>query len=261
MRRSSEESPFEAAIARLVARYRAAAEMRASAALAESVLADGMRLGDEVRRRARAAGGAPTAADVAALEEMVARLDTAIASTRAQPEMLALRSAIAGDARERSAALAAGLYADVELVAPPDHVFSPVAVRRHRRDLGETLPEPEALAEEIRALLSRGITAPAEATGSPEPIVLAPSWEAAAAEVALRLPGSDVGAKVLRHAPSGDLWCFAPQLRGGFAVCIAREAEDEWWAASPIPYPAYARRLEESLAAAGVPCERSARHA
>jgi hypothetical protein len=259
MRTPSSGSPFERAISRLVESYRSGAEMRASAAVAEAILAEGMRLGDDVRRRARGAGGTrPTPDDVAALEVMIGRLEQAVAAARAQPEMAELQRAIAAARGDRSAELAVGLFSDLERIAPPEHAFFPLPVRRHSRDLGETLPEPEALVAEIRALLARGLSPPDAPGGAPEPIVLAPSWDAAGSEVALRLRGGDIAPVVLRHEPSGDLWCFASVLPGPFTVCLARDAEDEWWAASPLPYPRYATAVAERLAAAGIPCERIA---
>jgi hypothetical protein len=216
-----------------------------------------MRLGDEVRRRARGAAGIPpTARDVAVLEELIARLEEAITGARARPEMIELERVIAAVDLEQSARLAARLYSELVLVAPPEHVFSSIPLRRHSRDLGEVLPDPAALAEEIRSLLSAGIIANHAAGEMPEPIVLAASWEAAGGELALRLRGTDLGAVVPRHEPSGDLWCFAPVLRGPFTICIAQRAEDEWWAASPIPFERYAQRVAALLTAAGVACER-----
>ena len=237
--------------------HRSGAELRASAGLAEEILAEGMRLGDGVRRRARgAAGTPPTGEDVAALEGMIRRLDEAVTAAREQPEMVALRRAIADGSTERSAELAEQLYAGLERIAPPEFLFFPMAVRRHTRDLGETLPAPEALVREIQSCLTEGLAAPEDETSLPEPIVGAPTWDAAGSEVALRLSGRDVGTALLRHEASGDLWCFAQRLRGHFTVCLARSADDEWWTASPIPFDRYARRIETLLAEAGLVCER-----
>src|SRR5262249_35947553 len=166
--------------------------------------------------------------------------------------------AIADGATERSAELAERLYTGLERITPPEALFFPIAVRRHARGLGETLPAPEALVGEIRTYLADGISAgePEDNDALPEPIVGAPTWDAAGSEIALRVPGRDVGTALLRHEPSGDLWCFVRRLRGPFTICVARSADDEWWTASPIPFDRYARRVETLLAEAGVVCER-----
>lgn len=254
------EAPFETAVARLVERYREGAELAESARESEAILAIGMRLGDEVRRRSRgrAPGSSvgPTPEEVAAVEDLATRLEEIVTAARTAPAVDALRSAIAAGDDAGVASLASRVFVGLVAEPTPPHLYRPVAIRRRVRGAGETLPEPDALVAELAAIREEGISAPVERTGVPEPIVLAPTWDAAGAELTLRIRGADLGALLLHHQPSGDRWLFTPRLAGRFDVCLAREAEDEWWAASPIPYPMYADRVAELLAVRGMRCER-----
>jgi hypothetical protein len=254
------DDPFSAAVARLVELYREGVELAESARESETIFASGMRLGDEIRRRnrgrPRGATVAPSAEEVATVEELAARLERIVAAARTAPAIDELRSAIASGDAAQVGALATRIYVGLTLEAPPPHLYRPIAVRRRVRGAGETLPEPEALVAELEVLAGEGIAAPGERTGVPEPIVLAPTWEASGAELALRIRGADLGPSLLHHQPSGDRWLFSPRLACRFDVCLARAAEDEWWAASPIPYPAYADRVAALLATRGIRCER-----
>jgi hypothetical protein len=254
------DEPFAAAVARLVELYREGAELAESASDAEALLAAGMRLGDQVRRRnrgrPRGATVTPSPEEVTAVEELAARLARIVAAARTAPAVAELRTSIAAGDMTRSAEVATRVFVGLAAEPTPPHLYRPLAIRRRVRGAGETLPDPDALVAELVAIASDGIGAPRERTGVPEPIVLSPSWDASGAELALRIRGAELGPLLLHHQPSGDRWLFAPRLAGRFDVCLARTAEDEWWAASPIPYAMYAERVAAQLAARGMRCER-----
>lgn len=257
MSRREEVDPYEAAVTRLVELYRAGAELAECAGDAERIFEEARALGSRVRRRTRRgeARGADSA-DLEAVERLTDRLAALVAAAQARPEMSELRTALAEEAHQKSAALAVRLYVGLAREAPPEHLFWRLAVRRRRRDLGESLPAPAAFAREVGEIVACGLLAEGDASAAPEPIVLAPSWEACGAEAALRLPAATLGDTALHHLASGDWWCFRRRIDGPFSVCLARTADDEWWTASPLPYDRYAAEVEEALARAGIVCER-----
>lgn len=250
------KDPFEVAVERFVHLYRIGAELSASAAEAEAAFRALQRRGSAIRRRRRRgeSRGAESA-DLAVIEDLTERLAAAIEKACSSSEMGELRRALAEENGKKTAALAVRVFAGLAIESAPEVLFRSMTIRRRHRDQGETLPEPAALAREIGALCTGGIPAPESGRGVPEPIVLAASWEVSAGELALRIRGVDVGPDLLHHLASSDWWCFRRRLKVPFVVCLAQNADDEWWSASPIPYPRYAVELAAHLRGAGIACE------
>jgi len=265
----------------LVLRHQAARRFRAAEVEADEILARALAIADDVRRSAR--GGdleRPSATDCARLEAEVSRVDRLARSAEASPTAGELQAAVARGDVEQAADLACQLFSGLERDSDPaDHGYVALTLRRRAsrrgarakgepdraRETGaETLIHPERLAAEIQAAIQSGDlgrpAAPSESATAPvipDPLVLSPSLESSGSEVAIRVPVRDAAgaAPFLRHVPSGDLWVFAARLAGPFTVAAAREPEDEWWAASPLPYASYLEGLREALRRSDIPLE------
>jgi hypothetical protein len=255
---------------RLTDLHAEATRYRAAAAAGERAFADGLRVGDGVRRAVRqGARERPDDADCAALEDAAERVAVALAMVADLPEIGALNDALPRDPA-LAAELACRVFAGLEREAsPPAHGYRAHAVRERRRG-GESLPAPEALAARLAELARRGISAarrvasegaPPVAGSSPaldatpavpDPVVLSPSLAASGSELALRVALDALPAPVLRHAGTGDLWVFSPAPLAPAEVAWLSDADDEWWAASPIPYREYGERLLAALASHGI---------
>lgn len=258
------EDRFSAALRALADLHGEASRFRRSRAEAERALAAGLRIGDDVRRALpRGHAARPSNSDVAALEAIVARLGRVMLEIPASPEVAGLARSLAAGDLAAAATQACRVFAAIELVArPPDFAYATLATRTRRRD-GESLLDPEELAGQAQRRIAAGLatepaaTADAETLGgplvTPEPLVLAPSLESSGTEVAIRTATRDLGAPLLRQAETGDLWVFTARLPGPFVVAAACEADDEWWAASPVPYPDYVERLRDALAGRSIP--------
>jgi len=259
MSSSVADQAFADLLSAVIERHAVASRLRATAELAERALADAMRVGDAVRRARRAGPSErPDEADRRALASLASGLDAATDSVlRAEPA-LALRRAAAAGASSLAARLALDLFVGLERPAHmPEHVFVGLRVRRRARS-GETLVHPVALADEIAAAArdglgpESGVAAEADEPLLPEPIALAPSFLACGAEVALRRPTTGIAESLLEDGASGDLVLFDARVEGPFSVVLARNADDEWWAASSFAYTDYRQQLAAALETRGL---------
>jgi len=272
---------FEELLRGLVGAHAGAARFRATELEAERLLGDGLRIADAVRRAARRGEASrPDPADCAHLARIVERLNELTNATRTGASALALREAWLRGDLARTADLACELFAGLDREwSPPAHAYAALALRRRMRgrsgsggsDAGEAAPaealiHPERLADEIASRIEAGLAAepggrvgarpPSRGTASPaaeaeedlpEPLVLAPSLAGCESEVAIRIRSDAIAAPILRHRASGELWIFTTRLGGPFEVAAAREADDEWWAASPLGYASYLTALAQAL--------------
>lgn len=251
------DQEFAELLSVVIGHHAVASRLKATAALAEEILASAMRVGDAVRRALRDGDAErPSAADVAALVGLAERLEHATDAVLAESLAQDLRrAAAAGDVRE-SARLALELFADLARPqAPQPKLYAAVAARRRSRGT-ETLVHPAALADEIRARSAAGLTPasgdPADDQLLPEPIALAPTFDACGAEIALCRSAHGLEDGLLEDTASGDLLVFSRSVAGPFTVTLARVADDEWWAASPFAYADYRTQLDAALRARGI---------
>jgi hypothetical protein len=255
MARTDAEQRFTDALQALMDRYDEARRLRAVAAAAQAELSQALAISDDVRRAARSGrSDRPDDGDCAQLAAVTTRLAALVENALARPEVAALWDAIANDRREAASTHAAAVFSAVERDAdPPEFAYLPVSLRSRERN-GETLLHPQTLAGRIKERLASALTAPSQRGPSesalPEPLLLSPSVGGCGSEIAIRIPTRDL--QLLRHVESGDWWMFGSSVSGPFAVAMAAEASDEWWAASPISYPAYTAALRETLGTLGI---------
>ena len=122
------------------------------------------------------------------------------------------------------------------------------------------MPSPAEVVREIDAQIRRPLLggtgdegAAQDPLGSlPSPLVLSPSFEACSSEVALRWPVAKLHAEPLLSLRSGDLWFFSPEAQVAPVVVVAEAADDEWWAASEVPFRYWSAELRRLLGAAGL---------
>ena len=282
MPEGAEDRRFEELLEGLVGAHAGAARFRATEVEAERLLGDGLRIADAVRRAARRGEASrPDPADCAHLARIVERLNELANATRTGAPALALREAWRQGDLARTADLACELFGGLDRESsPPAHAYAALSLRRRMRgrsvsgggNAGETasaeaLIHPEGLADEIARRIeaglaaeprgkvgalpaSRGTASPAfQVAGEalPEPLILAPALAGCESEVAIRIRTDAIAAPILRHRASGELWIFATRLGGPFEVAAARQADDEWWAASPLGYASYLTALAQAL--------------
>jgi hypothetical protein len=260
-----EDVRFEAALRSLAEVHGEAVIYQATAAAAERALADGSRVGDEVRRaNRRGALDRPADLDCAALEAIVARLRDQLSLVAQLPEAKALTSSLARGADREAARLALMLFAGTEALDPaPPYGYRAVSIRSRRRG-GETLVEPGELAKTLAALSFEGLepagtSAPEEETvGLPSPLVLSPAAASCDSELSLRIDLRRPAVPVLRSGCTGDLWLFTRKRLVAREVVAQDSPQDEWWTASPLPYSAYLERLDVALATSGLTLVREA---
>jgi hypothetical protein len=259
---SEDDQAFADLLSAVIERHAVASRLQGTEALAESALAAAMRVGDGVRRARR--GGPsdrPNADDCAQLARLASELDEATdAVLRDAPAVALRRAAAAGDGAS-AAGMALGLFLGLERPQrPPERVYVGIRARRRSRT-GETLVHPADLADEIVRSSAEGlgpesgVTAAAEEPLLPEPIALAPTFAASGSEVALVRSTAGIADALLEDAASGDLVLFVARLPGPFSVALARDADDEWWAASALSYADYRAQLAAELRARGVGAE------
>jgi hypothetical protein len=252
------DDAFTDLLQQVVDRHAVASRLQRTTRLADEVLATALRLGDGVRRALRAGERArPDQADCAQLTTLARRLEQATDAALSEDATRELRDAAARGRGEEAAELALTVFAGLTRPgALPPYVYLARTVRRRARS-GETLVHPETLAREIAASSRDGVgpaSGPARGDDGelPEPVALSPSFAGCGSEVALRLRTADLGPALLEDTASGDLLVFTDRVAGPFAVALAAEAEDEWWAASPLGWPSYRAGLVEALARLGV---------
>ena len=257
MTASERDQEFADLLSAVIERHAVASRLQGTAGLAEEVLADAMRVGDAVRRALRdGSGDRPNEADCERLDGLAGRLEAATDALLAQPLAGDLRHAAASGAVGAAARLALALFAGLERPAMiPDVLYSPVNARRRSRS-GETLVHPEALADEIAARIAEGV-GPASGDAAdeamlPEPIALTASFEGVGSEIALARDTFDIAEHLLEDVASGDVLVFSRRLGGPFAVALASEADDEWWAASSFSWADYRAQLARALRARNI---------
>jgi len=256
---SEADQAFADLLSAVIERHAVASRLQGTEALAEDALAAAMRVGDGVRRARR--GGPsdrPNDDDCAQLARLASRLDDATDAVLRDAPAIALRRAAAAGDGAAAAEMALGLFLGLERpVRLPERVYVGLRARRRART-GETLVHPEALADEIVRSSAAGlgpesgVTAAAEEPLLPEPIALSPTFETAASEIALVRGTAGIGDALLEDSASGDLVLFVACLPGPFSVALARDADDEWWAASTVSYADYRAQLAAALRARGV---------
>lgn len=254
---------FEDGLRRVVELHSSARRLRSIGDAADASLSTAQRVGEAVRRAIREGSTSrPDASDCLALEESSDRLSVELERALRAPAADALRRAAAASRGAEAATVALDLLNGLSR-CPAESLagYVPIQARRRARG-GESLIHPRALADEITAILAAGLRPAATgagdvrgATALPDPILLAPSFETCDAEVALRRPLRDLDGAVLRDQASGDLWIFVAVLPGPFAVTIAAQADDEWWAASSLRYSVYRDELRDALEHSGVAVE------
>ena len=247
--------------------YEAASRFRRLASDAERAFSDGLRVGDGVRRAVRQRQAErPNEADCEAIEVAAGRLRDLSRELSTGDDLAELSNALARGDADRAGRLACAMFAGLAAAEPrPEAGFRAVSVRERSRR-GEGIVHHAHLATRLAGEIERGLAAvpmcadPDErsiAIAAPEPIALSPSFEGAGSEIALRVDLRSCDAPVLWQHQTGDLWIFADRLGGPFSVAIAAEADDEWWAASPLPYPSYADALAQALAERSIPVIRA----
>jgi hypothetical protein len=250
------DQEFADLLSAVIERHAVASRLQGTAALADDVLSDAMRIGDGVRRALRSGTESrPSDGDCDALAELARRLEDATDAQLAEPIASALRHASGAGEMARAAALALDLFAGLARpTSVPERLYSSVTARRRART-GETLVHPAALADEI-ATRSREGLGPASGDGAaeatlPEPIALSPSFAGCGSEIALVRASADLADALLEDTASGDLLVFSRRLAGPFSIALAPEADDEWWAASSFGYIDYRQQLADALRAHG----------
>ncbi len=256
-----EEDRFAAALRELTDLHEAASSLVASGAESERAFADGLRVGDVVRRAVRQGHRhRPDAGDVAAIESIAAHLRIVLSRALDSPEVERLRGAMAAGVASAISEAALSVFADLATAAPaPAWAYRGCRLRRRQGGF-ETMPSPAEVVREIDAQIRRpllGGTGDAGAAqdplGSlPSPLVLSPSFEACSSEVALRWSVAKLHAEPLRSLRSGDLWFFSPEAQVAPVVVVAEAADDEWWAASEVTFRDWSAELRHLLGAAGL---------
>lgn len=243
--------------------YESASRFRHLASDCERAFADGLRVADGVRRAARQGHrDRPDASDCEALAVPVRRLQEMLRDLEGSASLGDFRRAIAGGEAARAAQLACEVFAGLKPADPPPEAgYRGLAVRERGRR-GEGIIHHDALAARLAMEIEGGLSPALARTGDgerslsiadlPEPIALSPSFDGCGSEVALRIGLERSDVPVLLQEQTGDLWIFRPRLAGPLSVVLAREADDEWWAASPVPYAAYATALEGALASRSI---------
>lgn len=260
MTAAERDQEFADLLSAVIERHAVASRLQGTAGLAEEVLAAAMRLGDAVRRALRdRTEDRPNEADCQQLGGLACRLEAATDALLAQPLAADLRHAAASGDIASAARLALSLFAGLERPAAiPGVLYSAVSARRRSRS-GETLVHPEALADEIAARVQQGVgPASGEAADEamlPEPIALTASFEGVGSEIALVRDASDIADHLLEDVASGDVLVFSRRLAGPFAVGLAAEADDEWWAASSFAWDDYRTQLADALRARNIDVE------
>ncbi|MFM7144361.1 MAG: hypothetical protein ACKO2K_20850 [Alphaproteobacteria bacterium] len=262
----AQEQGFEAALRALTDLHSAADGLVACTEAAERAFADGLRIGDQVRRAVRQGQrGRPGPADTAAVEAVSSGLRRHLEAALAGPEVARLEAALAAGSPGDIAAAARAVYADLHVPDPsPPRAYLALRPRRRRQGL-EVLVSPAEIAAEIdrgrRLGTPRRPTATADADGAdapdrvlslaaslPEPVTLDPSFDDAGSGLALAWDVEDLASVPLLCGRSGELWFFAPQPSATAAVALAREPVDEWWTASEVSWTDWSNRLREELA-------------
>jgi len=253
---------FEAAMRGLTEMHAEATLYRASAEAAERAFGHAMRIGAAVRRAVRQGkNDRPNEADCEDLEATVTRLGGALSGVAELPAVGALRTSLENGEHEHAAELALSLFAELGPAVPaPPYGYRGVPLRARRRG-GESILAPEDLAQSLLARVATGLEvessdrSPQAISAGPQiptPIVLSPSLDGCGSELSVRVDLGCLRLPVLRHSATGDLWILAKGPIVPLEIAAAAEAEDEWWAASPIPYRAYLARLARTLAQAEV---------
>jgi hypothetical protein len=253
------EERFSAALRDLTELHDEVARFRALRHTSERAFADALRVGDMVRRAVRQGRpDRPALEDVTALEALVDRLRGAFLALRDDADLAGLERCLAAGDLEAAADRACRLFAALERATPaPPLAYSALPLRSRRRDM-ESLLAPEEVAERAARRIAAGLVPTAREarevadadtrTGLPavpEPLVLSPSLAASGGEIAIGVALQ--GLPILQHLESGNLWVFCPRLAGPFSIVAARQPEDEWWAASPLPYGDFLARLRTAL--------------
>ena len=250
---------FEIALRDLTDLHATASRLRGLEAAAERTFATGLRIGDQVRRAVRQRrSDRPNEHDCAVVETAIAELRAPLDDTLSSGPVRDLRAAIAAGDPVAAAERAIEVFARIAAAHPPPRFgFRSISLRRRRRREGEALRAPEEVAVEIASLSDTGLAAEDSDPGSgsdglPEAIALAPSLESCDSEVAIRFDIGAGGLPVFRHLDSGAIWIFAAKLTASASAVAAGDPDDEWWAASPIPYRRYVERLSQALEERGV---------
>jgi hypothetical protein len=265
MDHAERDRAFAELLSGVIERHAVASRLKSTVALAEQTLTMALRVGDGVRRALRnGTADRPNEDDCRQLEDLATRLEAATDEALVARTAQALREAAAAGRTTEAAQLAAQLFAGlVRPAALPLFVYVGLTARRRARS-GETLVHPAALAEEIAARNrdglgpASGITPAEEGPVLPEPIALAASFDSSASEIALRRPTLELADGLLEDTASGDLLVFSARIAGPFTVLLAREADDEWWAASSTPYASYCAELVSALTRLGIAAETAA---
>ena len=262
----SPEERFAGALRRLTDLHGVAVVLAGCSDEAERAFADGLRVGDQVRRAVRQGRpDRPGVADAEAIEAVSAGLREVVTRRLASGEVARLREALASRDPSAIARASQEVYADLAIPDPTPRVACRGLRLRRRRGGFETLVAPATLAGEIEAARRLGAAPnqPNEPAGPgdevasllgglPEPVVLDPAPEATGSEVCLAWEVRDLASDPLLCLRSGDLWLFAPNPEARAAVAIANEPEDEWWQASEVGWEAWSADLRRRLAERGI---------
>lgn len=266
---STDEERFAEALRALTDLHGVSVELVACAVAAERAFADGLRVGDQVRRAVRQGRrDRPGGDDVAAIEAATARLREIFSRCLSSPEVDALRCAIAAGVPAEIAAAAIVVYTDL-VAAEPAPVLACRGLRLRRRSGGfETLVAPARLVVEIEGSLRVGDLGRPGIPGAragvaggdlaaliasvPEPLALDPGLDGCGSEVALAWRTRDLGAVPLLCRRTGEIWTFGADPSARAAVAIAPAPEDEWWTASEIPWRKWADELANRLRERGI---------
>lgn len=209
-----------------------------------------VRLGARARRAGREADTAAAAEIEAELGRALGAARRAIADVVAGSAYRSLVSALASGRRDALGAAVPSVFADVEAVAAPEAVLSPISGKR-----GEGLLEPEAGVEAVCRVRRDGIEpAPGPGVGGDDrvrPIRLYESADGLDAAVFLVVRGEDLPAPVFRASGIGEILVYAPRIAAPFTVGIRSESPDEWFETRSGGYRDYRARWRELLESNG----------
>lgn len=255
----SDENRFELALRELTTLHGATVGLFACVEASERAFADGLRVGDQVRRAVRQGRrDRPGASDVEAITAITGRLREAALGCLASAEVARFREALAAGTPADVASAARAVFADLESPEPvPARACRGLRLRRRQRGF-ETLVAPAALAAEIVEALLLGRPEASEPPAGdevlaalarlPEPVILDRGPDGSGSEVSLSWALADLRSEPLLCLRTGDLWFFEPDPVARAAVAIASEPEDEWWQASEIPWRDWSSDLRRRLA-------------